>query len=128
MEYGIPLAKDGSIKANSLESGINRAGFYGQAECAPILEIRANRTVLICGLSTGRVEEMARRADSIQLPKELVADLLESSLRFQEVAETLEVQLDKKTVKRLKTGDKELKKRQYKVASSREDIDRILSS
>ncbi len=111
-----------------MESGINRAGFYGQAECAPILEIRANQTVLICGLSTGRVEEMARRADSIQLPKELVADLLESSLRFQEVAETLEVQLDKKTVKRLKTGNKELKKRQYKVASSREDIDRILSS
>ena len=73
-------------------------------------------------------EQMARRADSIQLPKELVADLLESSLRFQEVAETLEVQLDKKTVKRLKIGDRELKKRQYKVASSREDIDRILSS
>ncbi len=75
-----------------------------------------------------RVEEMARRADSIQLPRDLVADLLESSLRFQEVAETLEVQLDKKTVKRLKTGDKELKKRHYKTASSREDIDRILSS
>jgi len=74
------------------------------------------------------LEEMARRADSIQLPRELVVDLLESSLRFQEVAETLEVQLDKKTVKRLKIGDRELKKRQYKVASSREDIDRILSS
>ena len=71
---------------------------------------------------------MARRADSIQLPRNLVADLLESSLRFQEVAETLEVQLDKKTVKRLKTGDRELKQRRYKVASSREDIDRILSS
>ncbi len=68
------------------------------------------------------LEQMARRADSIQLPRELVADLLESSLRFQEVAETLEVQLDKKI------GDRELKKRQYKVASSREDIDRILSS
>jgi len=72
------------------------------------------------------LEHMARRADSIQLPKELVADLLESSLGFQEVAETLEVQLDKKTVKRLKIGDRELKKRQYKVASSREDADRIL--
>lgn len=71
---------------------------------------------------------MARRADSIQLPRELVADLLESSLRFQEIAETLEVQLDKKTMKRLKTGDKQLKKRQYKTASSREEIHRILSS
>jgi hypothetical protein len=36
--------------------------------------------------------------------------------------------LDKKTVKSLKTGDEELRKRQYKVASSREDIERILSS
>ena len=70
---------------------------------------------------------MARRAESIQLPKNVVADLLESSLRFQELAETLEVQLDKKTVKRLKTGENELKRGQYKVASSREDIDRILS-
>jgi len=69
---------------------------------------------------------MARRSDSIQLPKDLVADLLESSLRFQEVAETLEVQLDKKTIKRLQTGDKELKKLQYKVASSREGIENLL--
>jgi len=88
----------------------------------------ANRTSLIREPSISRMKEMARRADSIQLPKDLVADLLESSLRFQEVAETLEIQLDKKTIKRLKTGDKELKKRQYKVASSREDINRILSS
>ncbi len=71
---------------------------------------------------------MARRADSIQMPKDLVAELLESSLRLQELAETLEVQLDKKTLKRLKTGDRELKKRQYKAASSRQGIDRILSS
>ncbi len=60
--------------------------------------------------------------------RDLVADLVESSLRFQEVAETLEVQLDKNAVRRLRTGDRELKKRQYKVASSRGDIDRILSS
>ena len=40
----------------------------------------------------------------------------------------MKVQLEKKTVKRLKTGDRDLKKRQYKVASSREDIGRILSS
>jgi len=39
----------------------------------------------------------------------------------------LKVQLDKKTVKGPKSGHRELKKRQYKVASSREDIDRILT-
>lgn len=77
--------------------------------------------------SIGRMEEM-RRAGSIQLPKDLVADLLESSLRVQKIAETLESQLNKKTVKRLKTGDKELKKRLYKATSSREHIHRILSS
>ncbi len=71
---------------------------------------------------------MARRADSVQLPRNLVAELLESSLRLQEVAETLEVQLDKKTMKRLKTGEKELKTGRYKVAASREGIHRILSS
>jgi len=38
------------------------------------------------------------------------------------------VRLDDNSGKRLKTGDKELKRLQYKVAASREDIDRILSS
>ena len=38
------------------------------------------------------------------------------------------VQLDDNSGKRLKTGDKELRRRQYKVAASRKDIDRILSS
>ena len=71
---------------------------------------------------------MAGGGDSIQLPMDLVAELLGSSLKLQEVGETREVQLDKKTVKRLKTGCKEFKKRQYKTASSREDIDRILSN
>jgi len=103
-------------------------GFTRQQVARGFWVLGANRTALISGPSVNRVEEMARIADSIQLPKDLVVDLLESSLRFQEVAETLEVQLDKKTLKRLKTGDRELKKRQYKVASSREGIDRILSS
>ena len=38
------------------------------------------------------------------------------------------VRLDDNSGKRLKTGDKELKRLQYNVAASREDIDRILSS
>ena len=48
-------------------------------------------------------------------------------MRFQEVAETLEVYLDMKTVKRLKSGERELKKHQYKTPSGREDIARILA-
>ncbi len=57
----------------------------------------------------------------------MVADLLESSLRFQEVVETLEVQLDKKTLRRLKAGDREYKKGKFKVTSTKEEIDRVLS-
>jgi hypothetical protein len=57
----------------------------------------------------------------------LVEDLLESSVRFQEVAETLEVQLDKKTLRRLKTGEREYKQGKFKVATSREAIDKVLS-
>lgn len=57
----------------------------------------------------------------------MVADLIESSLRFQEVVETLEVQLDKKTLRRLKAGDREYKQGKFKVASTREEIDRVLS-
>lgn len=49
-------------------------------------------------------------------------------MRMHEVAETLEVQLDKKTMKRLKLGESQLKRGQYKKASSREEIHRILSS
>jgi hypothetical protein len=40
----------------------------------------------------------------------------------------MKVHSDKKTMSRLKTAEKELKTRHYKMASSRDDIDRILSS
>lgn len=71
---------------------------------------------------------MSGKADSVQLPKELVSELLEASLRFQEVVETLEVQLDKETVRRLKEGEREYVRGKYRVASSREEIEKVLSS
>lgn len=71
---------------------------------------------------------MAKKEGSLQLPKELVADLFEASLRFQEVVETLEVQLDKETVRRLKQGEREYRQGKYKVASSREGIEKVLST
>lgn len=71
---------------------------------------------------------MSKKESSVQLPKKLVADLLEASLRFQEVAETLEVQLDKETVRRLKQGEREYREGKYKVTSSREEIEKVLST
>ena len=71
---------------------------------------------------------MAKKESSVRLPKELVADLFEASLRFQEVVETLEVQLDKETVRRLKQGEREYREGRYRVASSLEEIERVLSA
>ena len=70
---------------------------------------------------------VAKKESLLQLPKELIADLFEASLRFQEVVETLEVQLDKETVRRLKQGEREYRQGRYKVASRREEIERALS-
>ena len=64
---------------------------------------------------------------SVQVPKELITDLLEASLRFHEIVETLEVQLDKETLRRLKIGEKEYKQGKYRVASTRQEIDKVLS-
>lgn len=71
---------------------------------------------------------MARKEVYVQLPRKFVTDLLEASLRFHEVVETLEVQLDKETVRRLKIGEKEYKEGRYKVASTRQDVEKVLSS
>lgn len=71
---------------------------------------------------------MARKGASVQLPRELITELFEASLRFHEVVETLEVQLDKETVRRLKIGEKEYRQGKYKVASTRQKINKVLSS
>ena len=70
---------------------------------------------------------MEGKGGSVQVPKKLITDLLEASLRFHEVVETLEVQLDKETLRRLKLGKKEYKQGEYKVASTRQEIDKVLS-
>lgn len=70
---------------------------------------------------------MEGKGGSVQVPKKLITDLLEASLRFHEVVETLEVQLDKETLRRLKIGEKEYKQGEYRVASTRQEIDKVLS-
>jgi hypothetical protein len=68
-----------------------------------------------------KILDQARRESTIEIFREILRST-ESRKRRKLVAKVA-----KKTARRLKIGTKESKKRQYKVASSREDIDKILS-
>ncbi|HZY95156.1 MAG TPA: hypothetical protein VFE98_09945 [Candidatus Bathyarchaeia archaeon] len=70
---------------------------------------------------------MARKNSSIEVPRELVADLSETSQKFRQLLETLEVQLDPATLRRLEAGDKEYRMSKYKTASTSEQVHRVLS-
>jgi hypothetical protein len=69
----------------------------------------------------------SRKRASIQLSKKLAEDLVEASTKVNEVLETLEVQLDKQTMRRLKTGEKEHRTDRFKIAHGEEAIDKVLS-
>ncbi len=71
---------------------------------------------------------LSKKRPTIQLSKELATELLAASIKVNEVVETLEVQLDKETVRRLKIGEREYSRGQYKVARNAAEIDRILAS
>jgi exonuclease VII small subunit len=69
-----------------------------------------------------------KRSSSIQISKELASDLAEASAKVNEVLETLEVKLDKQTLRRLKLGEKEYRTGKYKVARTQAQIDKVLST
>ena len=69
-----------------------------------------------------------RSSYSIQLSKELASDLAQATAKVNEVLETLEVQLDKRTLRRLKLGQKEYRIGSYKLARSEAEIDKVLSA
>jgi hypothetical protein len=69
-----------------------------------------------------------KRGSSIQLSKELATELLAASIKVNEVVETLEVQLEKDTVRRLKTGEKQYQRGQFRTAKTKADIDKVLST
>ncbi len=71
---------------------------------------------------------MARKAESIRLPRQVVEELFRTSLSFTELVETLEVLVDKETVRRLKLGEEEYRKGKYLTASTKEEINAIFSS
>ena len=65
---------------------------------------------------------------SVRLPREVIEELYDASVRFASVLETLEVLMDKQTMRRIKTGEKEYSRRQYVVAKGPAEIRRALSS
>jgi len=74
------------------------------------------------------MEKMAtRKRGSIQISKQLAIDLVEASEKVNVLIETLEVQLDKQTLRRLRAGTKEYRAGQYKVTHTRTEIDNVLA-
>ncbi|GEM_PF-1588900 len=69
---------------------------------------------------------LARVSGFVRLPKEIVQELLKTSLEFTEVVERMEVLLDKKTVHRLKRGRKAYKTGKY-VTASENEVDKVLA-
>ncbi len=67
-------------------------------------------------------------ASTVRLPKKVIEELYDASVRFVSVLETLEVLMDKQTMRRIKTGEKEYSRRQYVVAKGPVEIRRALSS
>jgi len=51
-----------------------------------------------------------------------------TSVRFAELLETLEVLLDKNTMRRIKLGERQYRRKQYVVAKGTREIRRVLSS
>jgi hypothetical protein len=64
----------------------------------------------------------------VRLPKSLVAGLYEVSVRFEQIIETMEVVLDKKTMRRIKAGEKQYRKKAYVLARDLEGIRKVVSS
>ena len=71
---------------------------------------------------------MVASAETVRVPKSVVEEMYRNSLRFTEVLETLEILLDKNTIRRIKLGEKQLRRKQYITARGSKEIRRALST
>jgi hypothetical protein len=55
-----------------------------------------------------------------------VAGLYEASVRFEQIIETMEVLLDKKTMQRIKVGENQYRKKAYVLVRDAEEIRKVL--
>jgi hypothetical protein len=65
---------------------------------------------------------------TIRLPKGVVEEMYRTSVRFAELLETLEVLLDKKTMRRIKLGEQQFRRKQYVTVKGPKEIRRVLST
>jgi len=71
---------------------------------------------------------LATSAQTIKLPKSVVEEMYRTSIRFAEVLETIEVLLDKNTMRRIKLGERQLRRKQYVMARGPKEIRKVLST
>jgi len=63
---------------------------------------------------------------TVRLPRSVVAGLYEAYVRLEQIIETMEVLLDKKTVQRIRLGENEYRKKAYVLAREAEEIRKVL--
>lgn len=66
--------------------------------------------------------------ETVRLPRAVVEEIYQASVRFAELLETLEVILDKKTMRRIKLGEKQYRRKQYVISKGTRKIRKVLSS
>jgi len=64
---------------------------------------------------------------TIRLPKDVVEEMYRASERFAELLETLEVLLDKKTLRRIRR-ERQYRRKEYAVAKGPREIRKVLST
>jgi len=65
---------------------------------------------------------------TIRLPKGVVEEMYRTSVRSADLLETLEVLLDKKTMRRIKLGEQQFRHKQYVTVKGPKEIRRVLST
>ena len=70
---------------------------------------------------------MRANSQTVRLPRSVVAGLYEASVRFEQIIETMEVLLDKKTIRRIKLGEDQYRKKAYVLARDTEEIRQVLT-
>ncbi len=67
-------------------------------------------------------------AATVRLPRKMVEELYDASVRVASLVETLEVLMDLKMMRRIKAGERDYSKRRYVVARGAAQIRKALAS
>ena len=67
-------------------------------------------------------------SETVRLPRKMVKELYDASIRVASLVETLEVLMDQQAMRRLKAGEKDYSKHRYVVARGAAQIRKALSS